>query len=169
MELNATDRSKVWFNGAGMQYGMGMLSSYDYLFFKQGNEENTPYNTVDETKARQVAFFATGTYSWKGRYTVNGTVRYEGSNKLGKSRSARWLPTWNISGAWNAHEETWFSKLNSILSNLTLKASYSLTADRGPAFVSNSLAMVSSYNPWRPNADVMESGLGILQGKKIQN
>lgn len=56
MELNATDRSKVWFNGAGMQYGMGMLSSYDYLFFKQGNEENTPYNTVDETKARQVAF-----------------------------------------------------------------------------------------------------------------
>lgn len=39
MELNATDRSKVWFNGAGMQYGMGMLSSYDYLFFKQGNEE----------------------------------------------------------------------------------------------------------------------------------
>lgn len=112
-----------------------------------------------------MAFFATGTYSWKGRYTVNGTVRYEGSNKLGKSRSARWLPTWNISGAWNAHEETWFSKLNSILSNLTLKASYSLTADRGPAFVSNSLAMVSSYNPWRPNADVMESGLGILQGK----
>ena len=168
MELNATDRSKVWFNGAGMQYGMGMLSSYDYLFFKQGNEENTPYNTVDETKARQVAFFATGTYSWKGRYTVNGTVRYEGSNKLGKSRSARWLPTWNISGAWNAHEETWFSKLNSILSNLTLKASYSLTADRGPAFVSNSLAMVSSYNPWRPNADVMESGLGILQGKNSE-
>lgn len=168
MELNVTDRSKVWFNGAGMQYGMGMLSSYDYLFFKQGNEENTPYNTVDETKARQVAFFATGTYSWKGRYTVNGTVRYEGSNKLGKSRSARWLPTWNISGAWNAHEETWFSKLNSILSNLTLKASYSLTADRGPAFVSNSLAMVSSYNPWRPNADVMESGLGILQGKNSE-
>ena len=33
---------------------------------------------------------------------MNGTVRYEGSNKLGKSRSARWLPTWNISGAWNA-------------------------------------------------------------------
>ena len=115
-----------------------------------------------------MAFFATGTYSWKGRYTVNGTVRYEGSNKLGKSRSARWLPTWNISGAWNAHEETWFSKLNSILSNLTLKASYSLTADRGPAFVSNSLAMVSSYNPWRPNADVMESGLGILQGKNSE-
>ncbi len=44
------------FNGAGMQYGMGMLSSYDYLFFKQGNEENTPYNTVDETKARKWLF-----------------------------------------------------------------------------------------------------------------
>lgn len=168
MELNATDRSRVWFNGVGVQYGMGMLSSYDYLYFKQGNEENTPYNTIDETKARQVAFFATGTYSWKGRYTVNGTVRYEGSNKLGRSRSARWLPTWNISGAWNAHEETWFEKLRPALSNLTLKASYSLTADRGPAFVSNSLAMVASYNPWRPNSNVMESGLSILQGRNSE-
>ena len=28
--------------------------------------------------------------------------------------------------------------------------------------------MVSSYNPWRPNADVMESGLGILQGKNSE-
>lgn len=165
MELNATDRRKVWFNGVGVQYGMGMLANYDYLFFKQGNEENTAYNTIDETKARQVAFFATGTYSWKGRYTLNGTVRYEGSNKLGKSRSARWLPTWNISGAWNAHEETWFETFRPALSNLTLKASYSLTADRGPAFVSNSLAMISSYNPWRPNSNVMESGLDILQGK----
>ena len=39
---------------------------------------------------------------------MNGTGRYEGSNKLGKARSARWLPTWNVAGAWLAHEERWF-------------------------------------------------------------
>lgn len=166
MEVNSTDRNKTWFNGVGMQYDMGMLAAYDYLFFKQGNEQNTAYYTVDETRSREVAFFGTATYSYKGKYTVNGTIRYEGSNKLGKSRSARWLPTWNVSGAWNMHEEQWFESLRPALSNLTLKASYSLTADRGPANVSNSLAIINSYNIWRPSAGVGESGLQIYE---IQN
>ena len=161
MELNAVNRQKTWFNGVGMQYEMGMLPAYEYLFFKQGSEENAQYYTVDETRMRQAAFFGTGTYSYKGKYTINGTVRYEGSNKLGKSRSARWLPTWNVSGAWNAHEEKFFESMKKVVSNLTLKASYSLTADRGPASVTNSLVVIESYNPWRPFTNVKESGLKI--------
>ena len=166
MQLTATDRSKTWFNGVGMQYDMGMLPSYDYMFFKQGKEENTQYYTVEETRSREVAFFATGTYSYKGRYTVNGTIRYEGSNKLGKSRSSRWLPTWNLSGAWNMHEEAFFEDLKPALSNLTLRASYSLTADRGPANVTNSHVVIGSYNPYRPFASVGESGSEI---KDLEN
>ena len=123
MEVNSANRLKTWFNGAGMQYDMGMLASYDYLFFKQGAEANTDYYTVEETQTRDVSFFGTATYSYQGKYTINGTVRYEGSNKLGKSRSARWLPTWNVSGAWTAHEEAFFESLKPTLSNLTLKAS----------------------------------------------
>ena len=161
LQVTATDRSKTWFNGVGMQYDMGMLPSYEYLFFKQGKEENTQYYTVEETRSREAAFFATGTYSYKGRYTINGTVRYEGSNKLGKSRSSRWLPTWNVSGAWNMHEEAFFDELRPALSNLTLRASYSLTADRGPADVTNSRVVIESYNPYRPFASVGESGLRI--------
>ncbi len=161
MELNATDRTKTWFEGVGLQYDMGMLASYDYLYFKQGREENADYYTVEKTRSRDVAFFGTATYSYAGKYTFNGTIRYEGSNKLGKSRAARWLPTWNVSAAWNAHEESWFENLRPTLSNLTLKASYSLTADRGPASVSNSRVIIKSYNPYRPFASVGESGLQI--------
>ena len=161
MELNGTDRSRSWFNGVGMQYDMGMLSNYDYRYFKQGNEENTAYYTVSRTKSREVSFFGTATYSYQGKYTINGTMRYEGSNKLGRSRSARWLPTWNVSGAWNMHEESFFESLRPSLSNFTLKASYSLTADRGPVNVTNSLAVIMGYNPWRPLSSVNESGLQI--------
>ncbi len=166
MQVTATDRTKTWFNGVGMQYDMGMLPSYEYLYFKQGKEENSQYYTVEETRSREAAFFATGTYSYKGRYTINGTVRYEGSNKLGKSRSSRWLPTWNVSGAWNMHEEAFFDELRPALSNLTLRASYSLTADRGPANVTNSRVVIESYNPYRPFASVGESGLRI---KDLEN
>lgn len=161
MELNSTDRYSSWFNGAGLQYEMGLLPSFDYLYFKQLKEENANYYTVNETRTRDVAMFSTATYSYEGKYTLTGTIRYEGSNKLGKSRKSRWLPTWNISGAWNAHEERFFESLRPALSNMTLKASYSLTADRGPASVSNSRVIVRSYNPWRPFANVSESGLTI--------
>ncbi|MDO5664742.1 MAG: SusC/RagA family TonB-linked outer membrane protein [Bacteroidia bacterium] len=166
MEVNALDRRKTWFNGAGIQYSMGMLPTFDYRFFKQMSEENGKYFSVEDTRARQVAFFSTATYSYQGRYTINGTIRYEGSNKLGKSRSARWLPTWNVSGAWNMHEEGFFNNLRPALSNFTLKASYSLTADRGPSDVTNSRVVIESTNPWRPFAGVKESGLYI---KELEN
>ena len=161
MELNAVDREKTWFNGVGMQYDLGMLPSYDYQYFKQGNEENAQYYSVTRTRQRQVAFFGTGTYSYMGKYTLNGTVRYEGSNKLGKSRTARWLPTWNVSAAWNAHDEEFWQSFRHIFSNMSLKASYSLTADRGTASVSNSKAIIYSYNSWRPFTSAQESGLTI--------
>lgn len=162
MEMNAVDRKSSAFDGIAMQYEMGMLPAFDYRYFKQLSEGNTQYYSVSETRGRQVSFFGTGTYSWQGKYTVSGTARYEGSNKLGKSRSARWLPTWNISGAWNAHEEDFFETVRPILSNLTLKTSYSLTADRGPASVTNSHVVIGSYNPWRPFTSVRESGLRII-------
>jgi TonB-linked SusC/RagA family outer membrane protein len=161
MEANSTDRVKTWFNGVGMQYEMGDLPTYDYTYFKQANEENADYYTREVTRTRQVAFFTAATYSYQGKYTINGTLRYEGSNKLGKTRSARWLPTWNISGAWNMHEEKFFDKLRPALSNLTLKASYSLTADRGPADVTNSRSVIEGYNPWRPFASNKEATLII--------
>ena len=173
MEINNVERSNTFFNGVGMQYDNGMVANFDYNYFKQAQEENADYYLVD-TKivngdkvmpllhSRSAAFFANATYSYKGRYTINGTVRYEGTNKLGKSRSARWLPTWNISGAWNAHEEPWFSDtFKNTLTNFTLKASYSLTGDRGPSTVTNSLVVIDSFNPWRPFTSVGESGLQI--------
>nr|WP_262896425.1 SusC/RagA family TonB-linked outer membrane protein [Bacteroides intestinalis] len=161
MEANAQDRSSNSFDGWGMQYDNGEIPFFDYLAFKKMREGNSDYYSLSNTKKRNVAFFGTATYSYKGRYTLTGTGRYEGSNRLGKSRSARWLPTWNIAGAWNMHEEEFFKDLEPTLSHFTLKASYSLTADVGPSNVSNSLVIIQNYTPWRPSAGVAESGLKI--------
>lgn len=160
MEVNNIDRTYDWFRGWGMQYELGEIANYAYEVFKKGAEENADYFKLTNSHERRTAFFGTATYSYKGRYTINGTIRYEGSNKLGKSRSARWLPTWNVSGAWNAHEEPWFEKVfHDALTTATLKASYSLTAESGPSWVTNSLPVIKSYNPWRPSAGLRESGL----------
>lgn len=161
METNSIDRHQTWFRGWGLQYSMGEIPFYAYQVFKKGQEQGSDYYTLNNDNTRNVAFFANGTYSYKGKYSINGTVRYEGSNKLGKSRTARWLPTWNVSGSWNVHEEEFFKTLDPILSNLTFRASYSLTADRGPSWVTNSRPVITSYNPWRPTTGVKETGLEI--------
>ncbi|MDR0546578.1 MAG: SusC/RagA family TonB-linked outer membrane protein [Dysgonamonadaceae bacterium] len=161
MEMNSTERTRTWFRGWGYQYDNGGTPFYNYMVFKQGKEENAEYYTHRTTLTRNVAFFATGTYSFKGRYVINGTGRYEGTNKLGRSRTARWLPTWNVAGAWNAHEESWFK--NDIFSHATAKISYSLTADAGPSTVTNALPIIEANTPWRPSANVIESGLALMK------
>jgi hypothetical protein len=90
---------------------------------------------------------------------LNGTYRYEGSNRMGKARSSRWLPTWNISGAWNAHEEAFFEPIKSLLSTAKLRASYSLTADAPPLSVTNSQAVIYSKTTWRRDTNMKESQL----------
>ncbi len=161
-EINSIDRNKTYFNGWGMQYTMGAIPFYTYQFFKKSIEEGSDYYSVNDTRARNAAFFANGTYSYKGKYTLNGTIRYEGTNKLGKARKSRWLPTWNIAAAWNIHEESFFKAIEPALSHLTLKTSYSLTADRGPADVSNSMVILKSYKPYRPFTNVQESGMQLI-------
>ena len=158
MESNSSDRHSTWFRGWGMQYDLGEIANYAYQVFKKGAEQNTEYYTLENRRTRSTAFFANATYSYKGRYTINGTYRYEGTNGVGHTRQSRWLPTWNVAGTWNAHEEPWFKEtFGDVWSHATLKASYSLTADR-PS-VSNAVAILRSRTPWRPFADVKESSI----------
>lgn len=161
MEVNSVERHETGFRGWGMQYNMGEIPSWAYAVFKKAQEQGSDYYTLENTHERSAAFVGVATYSWKRRYSLTGTYRYEGTNRMGKSRSARWLPTWNLSGAWNAHEESWFEKLKPVLSNFTAKLSYSLTADRGPSSITNSRAVIKADNPWRPSASDKESSLYI--------
>ena len=159
MELNGTNRESNWFRGWGMQYDFGEIPNYDYRIFKRGQQDGSDYYAIGHSFDRRVAFFGTATYSYKGRYSINGTIRYEGSNQLGRSRQARWLPTWNVSGKWNIIDEPWMKSLQPGLSHAAIKASYSLTAERGP--VSNALSIIRAFTPWRHTTVDNESLLHV--------
>ncbi len=168
-ESNSVNRNQNWFRGWGLQYDLGEIPYIDYTLFKKNQEENADYYSIDRKKNgdvaparnRQVAFYGTANYTFDNRYTINGTLRYEGTNRLGRTTSARWMPTWNVSGMWNVMEEDFFKNLETPFSNLSFKGSYSLTADRGPDFVTNSKIIIQSYNPWRPSTADKETGLSI--------
>lgn len=161
MELNMADRNEAAFTGWGMQYDMGEIPFYVYEFFKQGIEQGSSYYGMLNTRTRNAAYVGQATYSYKGKYVLSGTLRYEGSNRLGRSRSARWLPTWNIGTAWNVYEEDFFERLQPVLSHLVLKGSYSMTGDLPPGSMSSSEIEIGAYKPFRPRVDIQETGLTI--------
>lgn len=163
VEINSVKRNSDWSRQWGRNYEFGNIGKFDPDMFDKLSQEGSGYYDVTNGLERMAAFFGNATYSYKGRYIVNGTLRYEGTNTLGSARKSRWLPTWNVSGAWNAHEERWFGRLSPWLSHFTIKGSYSLTADRGPFSISNSNAIIKSQIAWRPVSADQETALKIVE------
>jgi hypothetical protein len=138
-EVKYADRQMANDIGVGYQYSNGGVAYVDYRFIKKMTEENEAYYGLSKERDRFVAFFANGSYTYKGRYVLSGTVRDDGSNRLGSSPRARWLPTWTVSGAWNVDREKFMERM-SMVSHLTLKSSYGLNASIGDA--TNSTAIL---------------------------
>ncbi len=160
-ELTTVKRTQTKWTGWGYQYNNGGVINTPYLWLKQMNEENTNYFSDTFTKTNTLAFYGTGTYSYAGKYTLNGTIRYEGTNRLGKAKSARWLPTWNVSAAYNPYLEDWFQPLKDVFSQMNWRVSYSLTADTGPSSVTNAQAIFMPTSVWRPAGTTAESMIYI--------
>lgn len=164
-EMRYIDRKNTQFTGYGYQFDKGGVPFIDPNAIKKSVEGNFNYYSMDKWFDRYLAYAATGSYSYNNKYQLNGTVRYDGSNKLGESRQARWLPTWNVSGSWNVDEEE-FMKKQKAISKLTLRATYGLTASLGNA--TNSSLVVKSGNTLRPRLTEIESSLGIQNLENAQ-
>ncbi len=160
-EYSSVRRTATRWTGWGYRYGLGGVTYTPYLWLKQMNEENTEYFGEEYTLTNTLAYYGQANYNYDQRYTLNGTIRYEGTNRLGKTRQSRWLPTWNVSAAYDIFNEKFMEKAHSWLSGLKLRGSYSLTADTGPAWVTNAMAIYRTKNTWRPFTSAAEAEIYI--------
>lgn len=154
MEVRYIDRQNSKFDGVGYQYDNGGIVNANYLYFKKAQESNAPYYSMGYGLDRFTAFALRGAYSYKDKYSFNATTRYDGSNLMGKSTNARWLPTWNVSGAWNIDQEGFWHE-NPILSSARIRATYGLVANIGNA--NNSAAIYYNRLSRRPYENEKET------------
>ncbi|MGQ2107934.1 SusC/RagA family TonB-linked outer membrane protein [Ornithobacterium rhinotracheale] len=157
-EIKSADRNTSGFEGYGIQYDRGNTVFTDPNLMKKLTQSGFPYFGISNSYDRFAAFFANGAYSYLGKYIFNVTVRLDGSNKLGSAKDARWLPTWNVSGRWNAKDEKFLQDVD-WLSQLNLRATYGLTASMGPA--TNSRAVFRSGITVAPFPDEVQNGLRV--------
>ena len=154
-EMRYTDRQNTDFDGIGYQYNNGGLVNPNYRYFKKAIEGGDPYFGMGLGYDRFLAMMGRVAYSYKERYSVNATVRNDGSNLMGKSRVARWLPTWNVSGAWDLDQEKFFENVKPYLSGARLRGTYGLVASLGAA--NNSSAVFFNRVTYRPYENEKES------------
>jgi len=160
-EMRYINRQNKTFQGYGYQYDKGGVPFIDPNIVKQNVEGGFNYYSMGYDYERYLNYSMRGAYSYKGKYSINATGRYDGSNLLGESRSARWLPTWNVSGAWNIDTEDFMQKQNiqKIINRATLRATYGLVASMGSA--KNSSLVVQSMATRRPYLNEKETKLYI--------
>lgn len=162
-EYSSVKRTSTWWTGWGYQFNNGGITNTPYIWLKQMNEENTEYFGETFTLTNTLAYYGQAVYSFDQRYTINGTFRYEGTNRLGKNHQSRWLPTWNVSASYDITNEPFMKGTEKWLSQLKLRGSYSLTADTGPSWVTNATAIYKTENKWRPTTSSRESEIYIYQ------
>lgn len=162
-QVKYADRQAASNTGYGYQYENGGVPFIDYRILKQTIEGNFPYYGMSKDYDRFAAFYATSTYAYDSKYNLTGTARYDGSNRLGQSRKARWLPTWSVAGSWNVDREAFMQRVN-VVDYLTLRASYGLTASMGPA--TNSNIVFQTINTNRPHLNEVES---VIKLAHLQN
>ncbi len=130
-ELRFTNRSSSNATGLGVVYSSGGVVVTDPNIIEFFNLQNIDYYGLSQERDRFIGSFLNGGYAYRSKYIANFTVRYDGSNQLGESKQARFLPTWNVSGAWNAHNESFLRGVR-FLDELKLRATYGISGNLPP-------------------------------------
>lgn len=73
---------------------------------------------------RFLSYYANASYTYKGRYTVSGSSRWDGSNLFGVKTNQKWQPLWSIGGKWDIDREDFYH--SSWVPGLTLRATYGI-------------------------------------------
>ncbi|WP_289659052.1 SusC/RagA family TonB-linked outer membrane protein [Flavobacterium panacagri] len=79
--------------------------------------------SISKYRDRYLSYYALGSYDFKNRYHLSGSVRFDDYNLLGASRRNRALPLWSVGAKWDVNKES-FLKDVSWLSTLSTRVTY---------------------------------------------
>ncbi|MDO5981382.1 SusC/RagA family TonB-linked outer membrane protein [Flavivirga spongiicola] len=105
---------------------------------------NSAFDTYDKQfmENAYTSFFGTASYTYNRKYTLFGSLRYDGSNLFGVNKKYRYLPLWSLAGSWNITQEDFMDELE-MVSDLKFRASYGV---QGNIDKSTSPYVVGTYS-----------------------
>lgn len=106
-------------------YDRKSLTSTPVIFPSDDLGRTYPLHTESYTENAYVSWFATGSYTLHHRYTLGGSIRFDGSDIFGVAKKYRYLPLYSVSGLWRVSDEPFMKNVTAI-DNLGIRASYGL-------------------------------------------
>ncbi len=76
---------------------------------------------------RYLSYFGNASYTYKSRYILSGSLRWDGSNLFGVKTNQKGTPLWSFGASWDITKETWFR--SSLVDYLRLRASYGIAGN----------------------------------------
>lgn len=123
-----TEIRKTWYKSIsanGYGYDRKTLQTKPVIFPNETWAKLYPLYNESYVENAFASFFATGSYTFKQRYTLGGSVRFDGSDMFGVAKKYRFLPLYSVSGLWRLSDEPWLEETE-WLNNLALRASYGI-------------------------------------------
>nr|WP_121269317.1 SusC/RagA family TonB-linked outer membrane protein [Pedobacter schmidteae] len=124
-ELRRTYNEDIITRGFG--FNERTLTNQNIVFPNADFAANNRFRAYEKLKLENAyaSFYGTLSYTYNRKYTLYGSIRYDGSDLFGVDPKYRYLPIYSVSGAWNAKEEQFIKDINWI-SNLRLRSSYGI-------------------------------------------
>ena len=143
--MAGTEIRKTWydfFSSTAYGYDKRTLTSKPVIFPNEAWARTFPLHSESVSENAYASFYATASYSLMRRYTLGGSVRFDGSDLFGVDKKYRFLPLYSFSGLWRASDEPWLRE-NTWLSNLALRLSYGI---QGNIDKNTSSMVMGNYN-----------------------
>ncbi|WP_217447741.1 SusC/RagA family TonB-linked outer membrane protein [Maribellus comscasis] len=104
----------------------------------------------NKTSSRLVSYFGRVNYSFKNKYLLMASLRYEGSSKFGKDHKWGAFPA--VSAGWNLMKEDFMKNIQSSVSQLKLRVGFGITGT-APSDTYQSLSRLTYGNKYLLNGE----------------
>lgn len=126
--MAGTELRKTWYEtlfSAGYGFDRKTLTTKPVIFPNESYANTWPLHSTTYKENAYVSFFSTASYSLLNRYTIGGSIRFDGSDLFGVDKKYRYLPLYSVSALWRLSEEPFMQQAKWI-DNLVFRASYGL-------------------------------------------
>ncbi len=99
----------------------------------------------NELETRFTSYYGNAAYTFKRKYSFNGSIRIDQSNLFGIDKSAQNKPVWSIGTKWVMSDEDFMRDIN-WLNKLAVRATYGITGNSPSPGTGSSFDILSSQN-----------------------
>lgn len=147
-------------NSSVLKYGL-QLDTQPELSLTTGIDEagrvRDPSISGGRDQWATAGFFGRVNYNYKGRYLLEGNIRYDGTSRF--RADSRWVMSPSVSAGWNIAQEDFFQNARKTVNTLKFRASYGVLGNQA----------TSSYYPTYRTMSLSNQSGSHLQNHKKPN